>query len=95
MGLPGEHHGKKECREVGGRMDTGREQRGGEVDKGEKRQERSLSGGWEEEEEEDQDFKAKTPKSAKNPKPQKRGSKATKQELVVVNSESNKNGQSK
>lgn len=65
MGLPGEHHDKKECREVGGRMDTGREQRGGEVDKGEKRQERSLSGGWEEEEEEDQDFKAKPPNQQK------------------------------
>lgn len=60
MRLPGEHHDKKKCREVGGRMDTGREQRGGEVDKKKKkRQERSLSGGWEEEEEEeeDQDFK--------------------------------------
>lgn len=56
MRLPGEHHDKKKCREVGGRMDTGREQRGGEVDKKKKRQERSLSGGWEEEEE-DQGFK--------------------------------------
>lgn len=37
MRLPGEHHDKKECREVGGRMDTGREQRGGEVDKGGKK----------------------------------------------------------
>lgn len=37
MRLPGEHHDKKKCREVGGRMDTGREQRGGEVDKKKKK----------------------------------------------------------
>lgn len=42
MRLPGEHLNKKKCSEGGGRMDTGRERRGGEVDK--KRQEWNLSG---------------------------------------------------
>lgn len=54
--LPGERHGKEKCREVGGRMDTGREHRGGEVDK-EKKKGVKFIRGWEEEEEEDREFK--------------------------------------
>lgn len=45
MRLPGEHHDKKKCREVGGRMDTGREQRGGEVDKKKKDRSEVYQGG--------------------------------------------------
>lgn len=93
MRLPGEHRNKKKCREVGGRMDTAREQRGGEVDKKKKGQEWSLSEGWEEKEE-DHYFKW-SPQISKNPKPHTLGRKATWLALVVVNSESNKNRQSK
>lgn len=47
MWLPGEHHDKKKCtpkKEGGGRMDTGREQRGGVVDK--ERRVKFIRGVW-------------------------------------------------